>query len=116
MTPTASPAAPAWGGQVDDLVASTMSGQHLAAVIMTVTEGGVPVYTKAWGDSVPGTPATVDMHYRTGSVSIAEMATVLLQLVDAGKVSLDDKISAWLPDVPHSDEVTLGELAQRTPR
>ena len=42
------------------------------------------------------------------------MSTLLLKLVDEKKVSLDDKVSKYLPDIPHSDEVTLGELAQMT--
>ena len=29
-------------------------------------------------------------------------------------MSLDDKVSTWLPDIPHADEVTLGQLAQMT--
>ena len=35
-------------------------------------------------------------------------------LVDEKKVSLDDKVSKWLPEIPHADEVTLGQLAQMT--
>jgi CubicO group peptidase (beta-lactamase class C family) len=35
-------------------------------------------------------------------------------LVDEKKVSLDDKASKWVPEIPHSDEVTLGQLAQMT--
>jgi CubicO group peptidase (beta-lactamase class C family) len=35
-------------------------------------------------------------------------------LVDEKKVSLDDKVATWLPDLPHADEVTLGQLAQMT--
>ncbi len=42
------------------------------------------------------------------------MSTLLLRLVDQGKVSLDDKLSTWLPDVAHSDQVTLGQLASMT--
>jgi len=42
------------------------------------------------------------------------VATLLLKLVDENKVSLDDKLSKWLPEVPHADRVTLGQLAQMT--
>lgn len=30
------------------------------------------------------------------------------------KLRLDDKLSRWLPDFPHADRVTLGQLAQMT--
>ena len=61
-----------------------------------------------------GVPATTDMHFRNGAVAISYMSTLLLHLVDEKKVSLDDKVSKWLPDMPHADRVTLGQLAQMT--
>lgn len=105
---------PAWADEVTDLVEKAMSEQEFGAVIMTVTDGGAPVFTEAWGESVPGVAATTDMHFRTGAVAISEIATVLLQLVDEDVVSLDDRVSQWLPDIPHTAEVTLGQLAQMT--
>ena len=54
------------------------------------------------------------MHFRNGAVAISYVSTLLLELVDEQKVSLDDKVSRWLPQIPHSDEVTLGQLAQMT--
>jgi CubicO group peptidase (beta-lactamase class C family) len=42
------------------------------------------------------------------------MSTLLLILVDEGKVKLDDKVSTVLPDMPHADAVTIGQLAQMT--
>jgi CubicO group peptidase (beta-lactamase class C family) len=42
------------------------------------------------------------------------VSTLLLKLVDEKKVSLDDTLSKWLPDIPNSDRVTLGQLAQMT--
>ena len=54
------------------------------------------------------------MHFRNGAVAIAELGTVLLQLVDEGTVSLDDTIDAWLPELPAADQVTLGMLITST--
>jgi CubicO group peptidase (beta-lactamase class C family) len=42
------------------------------------------------------------------------MATLLLQLVDDGVVTLDDPLAAWLPDLPDADDVTLRMLANMT--
>ena len=81
---------------------------------MRVTVKGREVLTRAVGESMTGVPATTDMHFRNGAVAISYVSTLLLRLVDEGKVSLDDKLSKWLPDVPHSDRVTLGQLAQMT--
>ena len=54
------------------------------------------------------------MHFRNGSVAESYIANLLLQLVDEKKVSLDDKLSNWLPDLPHADEVSLGNLISMT--
>ena len=91
-----------------------MREDHLKSVIVKVSIDGEDVLTRAFGESMTGVPATTDMHFRNGSVAIGYMANVLLQLVDEGKVGLDDKVSRWLPDLPHADEVTLGQLARMT--
>lgn len=96
------------------IVDDVMKAEHLKAVIIRVTEGGREVLTRAFGESMTGVPATPAMHFRNGAVAISYVSTLLLRLVDQGKVSLDNKLSTWLPDVPHSDRVTLGQLAQMT--
>jgi CubicO group peptidase (beta-lactamase class C family) len=96
------------------IVDDAMRQDHLLAVIVRVTQDGREVVTRAVGQSTTGVPATTDMHFRNGAVAISYVSTLLLRLVDEGKVSLDDKVSTWLPDVPHSDRVTLGQLAQMT--
>jgi CubicO group peptidase (beta-lactamase class C family) len=96
------------------IVGDVMRQSHLKAVIIRVTEDGREVLTRAVGESMTGVPATPAMHFRNGAVAISYVSTLLLRLVDQGKVSLDDTLSTWLPDVPHSDRVTLGQLAQMT--
>ncbi len=108
------PADAAKAAAIRAVVHSVMASEHLRSAIVRVTVGGRNVLTQAWGQSMKGVPATTDMHFRNGAVAISYMSTLLLELVDQHKVSLEDKVSRWLPDVPHSDEVTLGQLAQMT--
>ena len=96
------------------IVKDTLAERHLKAVIVRVTVNGKEVLTQAVGDSMTGVPATPQMHFRNGAVAISYVSTLLLKLVDDGKVRLDDKMSKWLPDFPHADQVTLGQLAQMT--
>jgi CubicO group peptidase (beta-lactamase class C family) len=91
-----------------------MTKYHSRAVILRVTVDGQDVVTQALGDSMTGVPATTDMHFRNGAVAISYVSTLLLELVDQGKVNLDDKLSNWLPDLPYSDQVTLRMLANMT--
>jgi CubicO group peptidase (beta-lactamase class C family) len=105
---------PALADDIRAFVEQTMDERHLRAVIVEITRRGETVISEAFGETMTGVPATVDMHFRNGAVAISYVATVLLQLVDEGTVSLDDKLSTWLPEFPHAAEVTLGQLARMT--
>jgi CubicO group peptidase (beta-lactamase class C family) len=97
-----------------DLACEAMTKYDLKAVIVRVTIDGEEVVTKALGESMKGVPATEDMHFRNGAVAISYMSTLLLQLVDQKVVSLDDKLSNWLPELPDAERVTLRMLANMT--
>jgi CubicO group peptidase (beta-lactamase class C family) len=96
------------------ILRDTMAEEHLKAVIVRVTVDGKELITQAVGESMTGVPATTAMHFRNGAVAISYVSTLLLKLVDEKKVSLDDKLSKWLPEIPHADRVTLGQLAKMT--
>jgi CubicO group peptidase (beta-lactamase class C family) len=95
-------------------VRDTMASEHLKSVIVRVTVDGQEVVTEAVGESMTGVPAATNMHFRNGAVAISYVSTLLLKLVDEQKVSLDDKLSKFLPEIPHAEKVTLGQLAQMT--
>jgi CubicO group peptidase (beta-lactamase class C family) len=115
--PTESPTSTTENSKADAvmrIVRDTMTQAHLKAAIVRVTIDGKEVVTQAVGESMTGVPATTGMHFRNGAVAISYVSTLLLKLVDEKKVSLDDKLSKWLPEEPHADRVTLGQLAQMT--
>lgn len=96
------------------IVRDTMSKAHLNAAIVRVTIDGKEIVTQAVGESMTGVPAMPSMFFRNGAVAISYVSTLLLKLVDEKKVSLDDKLSRWLPAIPNADRVTLGQLAHMT--
>lgn len=100
--------------RIDALIRNAITDHGIRAAIVQVTVNGRPVITKAYGQSMPGVPATVNMHFRNGAVAISYMSTLLLRLVDEGKVKLTDRVSRWLPNLPHGNRVTLGMLAAMT--
>ena len=54
-------------------------------------------------------------HFRIGSVTKSFVATVALQLVEEGRLSLSDTVEQWLPGIlPYGDKVTLRELLNHT--
>ena len=111
---TASSGSPATVDRIERAVQDAITQDHLRAVIVRVTKNGKNVITRAYGDSMAGVPATTAMHFRNGAVAISYVANLLLQLVDDKKVSLDDKVSKYLPDIPNADRVTVGQLAEMT--
>ncbi len=101
----------------DDIAAildDAMASYHLKAAIARVVIDGRELATVARGESMNGVPATPEMHFRNGAVAISYISTALLILVDRGVVTLEDKLSTWLPDLPESDKVTLKMLANLT--
>ncbi len=72
------------------------------------------VIATALGASMTTVPAATDMHYRIGGIAETFMSTLLLMLVEQGRISLDEKISRWFPDLLASDQVTVRMLVANT--
>jgi len=73
-----------------------------------VARNGKVLLQKAWGraNREKGTPATLDTRFRLGSMNKMFTSVATLQLVEAGKISLDDPIGKHLPDYPNKDVAT----------
>jgi D-alanyl-D-alanine carboxypeptidase len=78
---------------------------HLGASV--VTEHG------AWHEdrASQGEPAP---RYYWASAGKALTAVVIMQLVEEGKLRLDDDVSRWFPDVPNARAMTIDMLLQHT--
>jgi CubicO group peptidase (beta-lactamase class C family) len=77
------------------------------------------VLRKAWGlaDRQAGTRNTPDTRFRIGSMNKMFTAVATLQLVEAGRLALDDPIGDHLPDYPNEDvaaKVTVRHLLTHT--
>ncbi|WP_214868396.1 serine hydrolase [Agromyces sp. ISL-38] len=85
-----------------------------AAVVAVRSPEGT--WAKAYGaaDLAAEVPATTDMYQRVASVAKSFVGTALLQLADEGKVSLDDAIDDYVPNVPNGSHITLRELVTMT--
>lgn len=69
-------------------------------------------YVNTWGSTELGvtTPPTLDTKVRIGSNTKTWTGTVILQMVQEGKISVDDPVSQYRPDVPNGDNITIGQL------
>jgi D-alanyl-D-alanine carboxypeptidase len=97
-----------------DMLRSDQASYGLSAVLCGVWIGNQKLLMISLGNSMTSVPATEEMHFRVGGVTLTCVCTLLLRLVDQGKLSLDDKLSRWYPNLPQSDAVTLRMLANST--
>jgi CubicO group peptidase (beta-lactamase class C family) len=111
-------------GEAEAVAALVARADQLAAAdqfagAVLVARNGQPLLQRAWGlaDREAGTPATLDTRFRLGSMNKMFTAVATLQLVQAGKLSLDDPIGKHLTDYPNRDvatKVTVRHLLMHT--
>jgi D-alanyl-D-alanine carboxypeptidase len=84
------------------------------AVVFGMWKDDREILTMALGTSMTTVPATTDMHYRIGGIAEMFMSTLLLMLVEQGRINLDDRISRWFPKLLSADQVTVRMLVGNT--
>jgi D-alanyl-D-alanine carboxypeptidase len=94
-------------------VQAALKTANAPGAIVGVWQPGKPAYVGTFGvrDTATDRPMRRDLHMRIGSVTKTFTVTALLQLVDQGKVSLDDPISKYVDGVIEGDRITLRQLA-----
>ncbi len=81
-----------------------------------VSQKGKIIYEKAFGmaDREWNVPNTIQSKFQIGSITKQFTAACILQLVNEGKLSLDDKLTRYFPDFPKADSVTIHMLLTHT--
>ena len=99
-----------------ELAKEAGEGRFSGAVM--VAKAGKPVFQAAYGyaDREKKIPNTVDTKFRFGSMGKMFTGTAVLQLVQAGKIKLDDPIAKYLPSYPNKEvaAVTIHQLLTHT--
>jgi CubicO group peptidase (beta-lactamase class C family) len=84
------------------------------AGVLLVASGDEVLLQRAWGlaDREAGAPITLDTRFRLGSMNKMFTAVSTLQLVQAGKLSLDGTVGQYLTDYPNAEiaKVTIRQL------
>jgi D-alanyl-D-alanine carboxypeptidase len=74
-------------------------------------KGRTTVVARGYDDVAAKRPMRVADRFRVGSVTKSFVATIVLQLVAEGKLSLRDTVEKWLPGVvPNGSAITVREL------
>ena len=102
--------------QIDKLATDALAQSGVPSASIAVVRDGKIVYLKAYGSArlEPKTPATPAMRYSIGSISKQFTAAAMLLLQEQGKLSLDDKVAKFIPDLTRANEVTIRQLLSHT--
>src|SRR5262245_4820127 len=102
--------------RIDSLVNDALQ-RPVAAMSVAVIKGRDTLVMKGYGladieNDVAATPLTV---YRIGSITKQFTSAAVMQLVEAGKIGLDDDITKYLPNAPtHGRKILVRHLLSHT--
>lgn len=77
-----------------------------------VLHKGKTIFNKSYGlaDKEKQVEFTNDLQFPIGSITKSMTAMAILQLEEEGKLSVNDLLSAYLPEFPNADKITLHQL------
>jgi CubicO group peptidase (beta-lactamase class C family) len=101
---------------IDSIARKALETAGVPGASLAVVKDGQIVYLQAYGSARldPTMPATTQMQCSIGSVSKQFTATAILMLQEEGKLSLDDKVGKWLPELTRANDITLRQVLSMT--
>lgn len=82
---------------------------------ISIFKSGKEIYQKDFGqEQLPNAKWNSKTGYQIGSVSKLVTAVMLMQLVEKGKLNLDDRLSKYYPDLPNAKKITLRSIMNHT--
>ncbi len=103
---------------IDHLLDGLLAKDEFSGTVL-LAKDGKPVYQKAFGYADKGlkVPNHIDTRFNLGSMNKMFTATAIMQLLQQGKLALDDKVGKHLPEYPNRDvreKVTIHHLLTHT--
>jgi CubicO group peptidase (beta-lactamase class C family) len=101
--------------ELDKYVQAQMSVKGFSGAVLVMKQNAV-LLKKAYGlaDREWNIPNTTDTKFRIGSITKQFTAACILQLVEQGKLNLDDRLNKFIPGFPKGDSVTIHMLLNHT--
>jgi D-alanyl-D-alanine carboxypeptidase len=102
--------------KIDKVAHDALAKAGVPSASVAIVKDGHIAYLHAYGNARlnPETPAKPEMRYSIGSISKQFTAAAILLLQEQGKLSLDDKISKFIPGLTRANEVTIRQLLSHT--
>ena len=106
---------PSSAAAIEASVRKTMA-EGAPGMVVGVARAGEPLFVRAFGlaDLEHNVPVIRDTVFSLASITKQFMAAAVLRLVEDGKISLDDRLSRFVPELPQAGQVTLYQLLVHT--
>lgn len=89
------------------------NGQGVGSI--TIYQNGKEIYNRNFGqEQLSNAKWNAKTGYQIGSISKLFTATMLMQLVESGKLSLSDKLSKYYSDIPNAENITIETMLNHT--
>jgi CubicO group peptidase (beta-lactamase class C family) len=99
---------------VDAYIEGEMTEWNLPGVALAIVQDGEIVYIKGYGNAGPdGRPMTAQTPLFIGSTSKSFTALAIMQLVEDGKIDLDEPAQTYLPWFRVADEAASAQITVR---
>ena len=79
---------------------------------LSIFQNGEEVYQNSIGyaDIAKNRKANQNTKYRIGSITKTFTASIIMMLIEEGKLELSTKLHEYYPEVPHSEQITIEQL------
>lgn len=106
----------ATAAKIDEIATKALTESGAPSLSLAIVQNEKVAYEKAYGKARldPAMDAKPEMRYSIGSVSKQFLAAAILMLVQDGKLSLDDRVSQYLPNLTRAGDVTIRQLLSHT--
>ncbi|MBV8113369.1 MAG: beta-lactamase family protein [Silvibacterium sp.] len=103
-------------GRIDAAAEQVLEQTGVPSASVAVVQHGRIVYTHAYGKAKLEPPVAAEpaMRYSIGSISKQFTAAAILLLEQQGKLSINDPVSKYIPDLTRANEVTIRMLLSHT--
>jgi CubicO group peptidase (beta-lactamase class C family) len=113
---SAAPLTPTDRATIDASAQAQLAASNVPAISLAIVLNGQIAYAQAYGAAslAPFHPATTSTRFPIGSISKQFTAAAILLLADQGKLSLNDPVGKFLPQLRQSNAVTIRDLLTHT--
>ncbi|HXJ39018.1 MAG TPA: serine hydrolase domain-containing protein [Bryobacteraceae bacterium] len=101
---------------IGEIVRNSLEASGTPSASIAVVKDGKLAFAQAYGNARvnPDAPATPGMRYKIASNSKQIAAAAILLLAEERKLSLDDKVAKYLPELTRAGEITIRQLLSHT--